>query len=94
MATIEPDALAGPEGGLVLTRRQITWAKFRRHKAALVSLYCILALYGIVLIAEFVAPYDPFQRHTGHLLAPPTASTSSTRAAASTAPSSTASPTS
>ena len=72
MAIIEPDALAGPEGGLVLTRRQVTWAKFRRHKAALVSLYYILALYGIVLIAEFVAPYGPFQRHTGHLLAPPT----------------------
>lgn len=61
----------GLEGGLVLSRRQIFWAKFRRHKAALLSLWFIIALYGIALLAEFVSPYGAFQRHNQHLLAPP-----------------------
>lgn len=62
----------GPEGGRVLTRGQLFWEKFKRHKAALVSLYFIVALYGLVLIAEFAAPYGPFERHTEYLIAPPT----------------------
>jgi peptide/nickel transport system permease protein len=66
------DAATGPEGGLVLSRRAMFWAKFRRHRAAVVSLWFIVALYGIVLIAEFVAPYGPFVRHPDYLLAPPT----------------------
>jgi ABC-type dipeptide/oligopeptide/nickel transport systems, permease components len=68
---IDTDA-RGPEGGLVLTGRQIFWSKFRRHRVAAAALVFIGLLYAIVLIAEFVSPYDPFQRHTGHLLAPPT----------------------
>lgn len=62
----------GPEGGRVLSRRRLVWEKFKRHKAALVSLYFIVGLYGLVLIAEFIAPYGPFERHTDTLLAPPT----------------------
>lgn len=70
---IDTEAPAGPEGGRILSRRQVVWEKFTRHKAAVVSLWFIVLLYGIVLIAEFVAPYGPFERHTQHLLAPPTA---------------------
>ena len=65
-------AAAGPQGGRVLTRGQLFWTKFTRHKAALVSLWFIILLYAVVLIGEFVAPYGPFQRHTQYLLAPPT----------------------
>lgn len=65
-------AAAGPQGGRVLTRAQLFWTKFTRHKAALVSLWFIILLYAVVLIGEFVAPYGPFQRHTQYLLAPPT----------------------
>ncbi len=72
--TIDSESSA-PQGGRVLSRSQIFWSKFYRHKLAVVSLGFILFLYAIVLIAEFVAPYDPFQRHTDHLLAPPTAIT-------------------
>jgi peptide/nickel transport system permease protein len=64
-------AADGPEGGLVLSGRQIFWSKFRRHKVAQASLAFIVLLYAIALIAEFVTPYDPFQRHAGYLLAPP-----------------------
>jgi len=62
----------GPQGGRVLSHREIFWAKFTRHKAATISLVFIVLLYVLVLIAEFVSPYDPFQRHSGYLLAPPT----------------------
>lgn len=65
-------APSGPEGGRVLSRGQLFWEKFKRHKAALVSLYFIVLLYGLVLIAEFISPYGPFERHTEYLLAPPT----------------------
>jgi peptide/nickel transport system permease protein len=63
---------SAPQGGRVLTRGQLFWAKFTRHKAAVVSLWFIILLYAVVLIGEVVAPYGPFQRHTQYLLAPPT----------------------
>src|SRR5690606_11044795 len=62
----------GPQGGRAPTRWQLVWIKFTRHRVAAISLGFIIALYGIVLVAEFVAPYGPFERNTGHLLAPPT----------------------
>lgn len=57
----------------ILSQRQLIWRKFKRHKVALFSLYALLLLYFIVLFAEFFAPYDAFQRHSSHLLSPPTA---------------------
>lgn len=69
LSTHEPTT--GPEGGLVLTRGQLFWIKFRRHRAALISLWFIGILYAVAIVAEFVAPYGPFVRHTDHLLAPP-----------------------
>lgn len=56
----------------ILSQRQLIWRKFKRHKVALFSLYALLLLYFIVLFAEFFAPYDAFQRHSSHLLSPPT----------------------
>jgi peptide/nickel transport system permease protein len=56
----------------ILSQRQLIWRKFKRHKVALVSLYALLLLYFIVLFAEFFSPYDAFQRHSTHLLSPPT----------------------
>ncbi|WP_291306704.1 MULTISPECIES: ABC transporter permease [unclassified Devosia] len=66
------DAADGPQGGHILSRGQIFWAKFTRHRVATVSLVFIVLLYVVVLVAEFVTPYDPFNRHVGYLLAPPT----------------------
>lgn len=69
---VQTKDVEGPQGGRILSHWEIFWAKFLRHRLATVSLVFILLLYAVVLIAEFVAPYDPFQRHTSHLLAPPT----------------------
>ncbi len=56
----------------VLSQRQLIWRKFKRHRVALVCFYGLVALYVVVIFAEFFAPYDLFDRHTGFLLAPPT----------------------
>jgi peptide/nickel transport system permease protein len=68
----EHEADVAPQGGRILSNRRQVWEKFKRHKVALVSLWFIVALYVIVLIGEFVAPYDPFTRNSSLLLAPPT----------------------
>ena len=65
-------ALTGEPAYAILSQRQLIWRKFKRHRVALISLYALVALYLIVLLAEFVAPYGAFQRHSGYLLAPPT----------------------
>ncbi len=56
----------------VLSQRQLIWRKFKRHRVALLSLYVLVILYIVVLLAEFFAPYGAFQRHSQFLLAPPT----------------------
>ena len=43
----------------ILSQRTLVWMRFRRHKVALFSLCFLVALYAVVLFAEFFAPYDP-----------------------------------
>lgn len=50
-----------------------TWAKFRRHKLAVVSLWIVALLYILAAFAEFFAPYDAGEIHRRHVLAPPQA---------------------
>lgn len=57
----------------ILSQRQLIWRKFKRHRVALLSFYALIALYAIVLLAEFFAPHGAFERHSSHLLSPPTA---------------------
>ncbi|MBN8619584.1 MAG: ABC transporter permease [Anaerolineae bacterium] len=56
----------------ILSQRQLIWRKFKRHRVALLSFYALIALYAIVLLAEFFAPHGAFERHSSHLLSPPT----------------------
>ncbi len=39
------------------SQAQLIWFKFRRHKAAVVSMYVLAALYLSALLAPFLAPY-------------------------------------
>jgi peptide/nickel transport system permease protein len=50
----------------------LMWWKFRKHKAALVSLVILIIFYLIALTAEFVAPYGPDDVFVRYKLAPPT----------------------
>ena len=45
--------------------------KLRRHRPAMAGAFVLLALYGIGLFAEFVAPYPAEARNDRYLFAPP-----------------------
>ena len=50
---------------------RLMWYKLRRHRLAVASGYVLLALYGSILISEFLAPYSLTHRHTDFIYAPP-----------------------
>jgi peptide/nickel transport system permease protein len=54
-----------------LSQWQLIGRRFARHKLAVLSLYLLVVLYSVALLADFVAPYAPNQRHLGHLYCPP-----------------------
>jgi peptide/nickel transport system permease protein len=49
----------------------LMWHKFRKHKLALVSLYIVLFIYLVALLAEFLAPTDPGKFDPRYTFAPP-----------------------
>ena len=54
------------------TQRQLVWRAFRRHRLALLSALALLALYLTMAFAEFLGPYEPFERNRAALHHPPT----------------------
>ena len=50
---------------------RLMWMKLRRHRLAVASGCVLLALYGSILISEFLAPYALAHRHTNFIYAPP-----------------------
>jgi peptide/nickel transport system permease protein len=49
----------------------LMWAKFKRNKLAVISLFVLLWCYGSLAIVEQIAPYPAAKRHGDHLYAPP-----------------------
>ncbi len=49
----------------------LMWWKFRKHKAALLSVVFLILAYLIAIFAEFVAPYGPDDVFVRYKLAPP-----------------------
>lgn len=54
------------------TQWQLMWWKFSRHKLAVTSLVILGIMYVAVILAEFVAPYDPTAMDKNYLDCPPT----------------------
>ncbi|WP_037469332.1 ABC transporter permease [Sinorhizobium fredii] len=50
---------------------RLMWWKFKRHKVALASGIFLAALYGMILICEFLAPYNLHTRNMDFIYAPP-----------------------
>jgi peptide/nickel transport system permease protein len=50
---------------------KLMWWKFRRHKLAMIGLAIVLALYGIAIFADFLAPNDPGAVNAQYTYAPP-----------------------
>ena len=72
-ATARPPIAASPSdssprmaGSLVLAARQ-----FPRHRAAMLGLVCLLAICLAVMLAPWIAPYDPVQIKLSAKLKPP-----------------------
>jgi peptide/nickel transport system permease protein len=55
----------------VASQTQLMWWKFRKHKMAIVSAVLLIGLYGVAILAEFVAPYDPNKYDVRYSYAPP-----------------------
>lgn len=50
---------------------RLMWWKFRRHRLALISAVFLLALYSMITIVEFLAPYSLGARNVDFIHAPP-----------------------
>jgi peptide/nickel transport system permease protein len=53
------------------SQRRLMWWKFKRHKLAYVSGIFLLILYLMILIVEFIAPYNLHTRNVEFIHAPP-----------------------
>jgi len=50
---------------------KLMWWKFRRHRVALISGVILVILYTMIVIAEFLAPYNLATRNMDNIYAPP-----------------------
>lgn len=50
---------------------QLMWWKFKRHKLALWSGIFLICLYSMILVCEFLAPYNLHTRNVDHIYEPP-----------------------
>lgn len=55
-----------------LTRGQLVWRAFKRHKLGMLGLAVLIIMYLIALFADFLAPYNPYEQSLAHSLIGPT----------------------
>ena len=55
-----------------LTRGQLIWRAFRRHKLGMFGLWVLVVMYLIAIFADFLAPHNPYEQSLVHSFAPPT----------------------
>ena len=53
------------------SQTRLMWWKFKRHRLALASGIFLLILYGMIIIAEFLAPYNLHTRNVDFIYSPP-----------------------
>jgi peptide/nickel transport system permease protein len=56
---------------LYATQWQLIRRAFVKHKLAVASLYFLVVMYGVALLAEFVAPYPQQWQELSHIYCPP-----------------------
>ncbi len=54
-----------------MTQWQLIRLRFSRHHLAVASIFVLLTLYTMAILAEFVAPYAAGQKFLDHIYAPP-----------------------
>ncbi|HEY8541183.1 MAG TPA: ABC transporter permease, partial [Pseudothermotoga sp.] len=55
-----------------LTRGQLIWRAFLRHRPGVIALCILIALYILAIFADFFSPYNPIEQSLKHTYAPPT----------------------
>lgn len=69
---LESTLVASKEQGVyVAPPWKLMWWKFRKHRLAVASVIFLAVMYTSALLAEFVAPYDPFAFSARHTFVPP-----------------------
>jgi peptide/nickel transport system permease protein len=53
------------------SQKRLMWWKFKQHKLAVVSAVFLILLYGMILVAEFLAPYALHSRNVEYIHSPP-----------------------
>lgn len=54
-----------------LSQWQLIWLRFSKHWLALLSLYILIVLYGVAVLAEFIAPYSSAAKNVQMIYCPP-----------------------
>jgi peptide/nickel transport system permease protein len=74
-ADFDPDQFetmsAGQQRYYMASQKKLMWWKFRRHRLALASGIFLLLAYGMIVIAEFLAPYGLHTRNVDYIHSPP-----------------------
>ena len=60
----QQDAEWEQSGGKVLTVSQLVWARFRRNRPAVWSMFFLIFMYTVTALAPFVAPYGVRTTHS------------------------------
>jgi len=70
-AVADPEVNAALEKYYSASQLDLAWAKFKRHKLAIVAGTILALLYLIAFFADFLAPYGPNARFSDFTNAPP-----------------------
>ncbi|MDD3459833.1 MULTISPECIES: ABC transporter permease [unclassified Mesotoga] len=54
-----------------MSRWQLVWRALRKHKLGMISLWILIIMYVIALLADFLSPTNPYEQTQGLSFAPP-----------------------
>lgn len=54
-----------------MSRWQLVWRALRKHKLGMISLWILILMYIIALLADFLSPTNPYEQTQGLSFAPP-----------------------
>lgn len=66
-----PTPQPAPTDAGALSQWSLIRLRFAKHKLAMAALFTLGVLYGMAILAEFVAPYAPNEHHLDFIYAPP-----------------------
>jgi hypothetical protein len=68
---LSKSAPSNTEQYYMATQWQLMWRKLKRHRLALAGMVMLSGIYGSAILADFLAPYEIYKRHTAYIYCPP-----------------------